>query len=173
MNEIGAVGKGDANFSNQGFSAKARSRRGLDSSPTDIQPPRGILGLEQSDLREGRDGNPRVIAQLENPVAKILWRQHFQNPFEFQKNGGPVGLFEGNDDDAVVFGKKPGNRVEEIAVCCQQDRLLLLRPLKDGTVVRSLLGQFKHPACSVAFIFQEIHDRFREIFVEEKIHAAA
>lgn len=35
-------------------------------------------------------------------------------------------VFEGNDDDTVVFGKQPGDRVKEIAVRCQQDGLLLL-----------------------------------------------
>lgn len=85
-----------------------------------------VLSLEAGLLRKGWNGNPRGIAQLENPVAKTLGRQVFQNPFQFQKDGGPVGLFEGNDDDTVVFGKQPGDRVKEIAVRCQQDGLLLL-----------------------------------------------
>lgn len=63
--------------------------------------------------------------------------------------------------------------MEEVAVCCQQDRLLLLRPLKDGMVVCSLLCQFDHFERKVARLFQKIGGRFREIFVEEKIHAAA
>lgn len=133
----------------------------------------GILSLEPGLLRKGRNGNPRGIAQLENPVAKILRRQFPQNPFKFQKNGGSVGLFEGNDDDAVVLGKQLGNRVKEIAVRCQQNGPLLLRQFKDGMIARSLLGQFEHPPRRVASLLQEICSRFGEIFVEEKIHAAA
>jgi hypothetical protein len=56
---------------------------------------------------------------------------------------------------------------------CQQDGLLLLCQLKDGMIVGPLLCQFEHPARRVASLLQEIRGRFREIFVEEKIHAAA
>jgi hypothetical protein len=67
-----------------------------------------------------------VVAQLENPVAKILRRQLFQNPFEFHQNAGPVWLSERDHDDAVVLGKQPRDGVEEVAICRQQDCLLLL-----------------------------------------------
>jgi hypothetical protein len=57
-----------------------------------------------------------VVAHLENPVGKTLRRKFFQNPLKFQKNRGPIGLLEGNDDNAVVLGKQPWDGVEEIAV---------------------------------------------------------
>lgn len=72
-----------------------------------------------------------------------------------------------------LLAAKPTDSVKEIAVRCQQDVPLLLCQLKDGMIVGPLLRQFEHPARRVASLLQEIRSRFREIFVEEKIYAAA
>jgi hypothetical protein len=63
--------------------------------------------------------------------------------------------------------------VEEVAVCRQQDCLLLLRQRKDGTISRSLFRQFEQLERTMACFLKKIRRRFREVFVEEKIHAAA